>query len=109
MNMYDKLVKILKSTFGQDPETTLVTGPQTSSVVSAEIVLMASLLIAAMTIRLVSPALMVVIEVALIIIFVYVTPIMPKLYKEYNDDINSMMFYAVIALAIIAIIFYGGL
>ncbi len=108
MNMYDKLVETLKSTFGQDPEKTLVTGPQTSSVVSAELVLIASLLIAASTIRLVSPALMIVVEVALIIIFIYVMPIMPKLYKEHNDDINNMMFYAVLALAIIAVIFYGG-
>ena len=75
---------------------------------SAELVLMASLLIAALTIRLVSPALMVVVEVALILIFLYATPLMPKLYKEHNDDLNNMMFYAVLALAIIAVVFYWG-
>ena len=47
MNMYDKLVETLKSTFGQDPEKTLVTGPKESSILSAELVLMASLLICA--------------------------------------------------------------
>ncbi|MCD7781813.1 MAG: energy-converting hydrogenase B subunit G, EhbG [Methanosphaera sp.] len=108
MNMYEKFVAKLKSTFGADPEETLVSGAQTSSVIAAELVLIASLLIAASTIRLVSPALMIVVEVALIIIFLYVTPIMPKLYKEFNDDLNNMMFYAVLALAIIAIIFYWG-
>ncbi|WP_302852771.1 energy-converting hydrogenase B subunit G, EhbG, partial [Methanosphaera stadtmanae] len=83
--MYDKLVETLKSTFGDDPKKTLVNGSVTSSVMSAELVLIASLLVAALTIRLVSPALMVIVEVALIIIFMYATPIMPKLYKEHND------------------------
>ena len=108
MNMYDKLIETLKSTFGADPEKTLVPGSTTSSVMSAELVLMASLLIAALTIRLVSPALMVVVEVSLILIFLYATPLMPKLYKEHNDDLNNMMFYAVLALAIIAVVFYWG-
>lgn len=108
MNMYDKLVEVLKSTFGSDPEKTLVTGPQTSSVMSAELVIIASILVAALTIRLVSPALMVVVEVALILLFLYVTPIMPKLYKEHNDDLDNMMFYAVLILAIVAIVFTWG-
>lgn len=106
--MYDKLVKILKSTFGADPEKTLVTGAQTSSIISAEIVLMASLLIAALTIRLVSPALMIIAVIALMLLFMYGTPLMPKLYKEHTDDLNNMMFYAVLTLAIIAIVFYWG-
>lgn len=108
MNMYDKLVKTLKSTFGADAEKTLVPGAKTASIMSAELVLMASLLIAALTIRLVSPALMLVVVVGLMILFVYGTPLMPKLYKEHNDDLNNMMFYAVLALALIAIVFYWG-
>ena len=108
MNMYDRLVEILKSTFGQDPEKTLVNGSKTSSIVSAELVLMASLLIAALTIRLVSPALMIVAVIGLMLLFMYVTPIMPKLYKEHSDDFNNMMFYAVLTLAIFAIVFYWG-
>ena len=108
MNMYDKLVETLKSTFGQDPEKTLVTGPKESSILSAELVLMASLLIAALTIRLISPALMIVVVVALMLTFMYATPIMPKLYKEHSDDFNNMMFYAVLTLAIFAIVFYWG-
>lgn len=108
MNMYDKFVEVLKSTFGQDPEKTLVDGPKTSSILSAELVFMASLIIAALTIRLVSPALMIVVVVALILAFMYATPIMPKLYKEHSDDFNNMMFYAVLTLAIFAIVFYWG-
>lgn len=108
MNMYDKFIETLKSTFGQDPEKTLVNGSKTSSIVSAELVLIASLLIAALTIRLVSPALMIVVEVALMITFIYATPIMPKIYKEHSDDFNNMMFYAVLTLAIFAIVFYWG-
>jgi energy-converting hydrogenase B subunit G len=38
----------------------------------------------------------------------YGTPLMPKLYKEHSDDLNNMMFYAVLTLAIIAIVFYWG-
>lgn len=108
MNMYDKLVQTLKSTFGQDPEKTLVSGPKTSSIMSAELVLMASLLIAALTIRIISPALMIVVLVALMLTFMYASPIMTKLFKEHNDDFNNMMFYAVLTLAIIAIVFYWG-
>ena len=103
MNMYEKLVQTLKSTFGQDPEKTLVNGSKTSSIVSAELVLMASVLVAALTIRLVSPALMIVAVIGLMLLFMYVTPIMPKLYKEHNDDFNNMMFYAVLTLAIISL------
>jgi energy-converting hydrogenase B subunit G len=106
--MYDKLVEKLKSTFGADPEKSLVTGAQTSSIISAEIVLMASLLIAAITIRLVSPALMIIAVIGLMLLFMYGTPLMPKLYKEHTDDLNNMMFYAVLTLAIIAIVFYWG-
>jgi energy-converting hydrogenase B subunit G len=106
--MYEKLVQTLKSTFGDDPEKTLVNGPKTSSIMSAELVLMASLLIAALTIRIISPALMIVVVVALMLTFMYVSPIMPKLYKEHNDDFNNMMFYAVLTLAIIAIVFFWG-
>ena len=108
MNMYDKFVETLKSTFGQDPEKTLVNGSKTSSILSAELVLMASLLIAALTIRLVSPALMIVVVVALMLLFMFATPILPKLYKEHSDDFNNMMFYAVLTLAIFAIVFYWG-
>ena len=108
MNMYDKFVETLKSTFGQDPEKTLVNGSKTSSILSAELVLMASLLIAALTIRLVSPALMIVVVVALMLLFMFATPIMPKLYKEHSDDFNNMMFYAVLTLAIFAIVSYWG-
>jgi energy-converting hydrogenase B subunit G len=106
--MYDKFVETLKSTFGQDPEKTLVTGSKTSSVLAAELVFMASLLIAALTIRLISPALMIVVVVALMLAFMFATPIMPKLYKEHSDDFNNMMFYAVLTLAIFAIVFYWG-
>lgn len=108
MNMYDKLVETLKSTFGADSEKTLVPGAQVASVMSAELVLIASILVAALTIRLVSPALMVMVEVALIILFLYTAPIMPKLYKEHNDDLNNMMFYAILALAIISVVVYWG-
>ena len=108
MNMYDKLVETLKSTFGQDPEKTLVIGSKESSILSAELVLMASLLIAALTIRIISPALMIVAIIALMLVFMYATPIMPKLYKEHGDDFNNMMFYAVLTLAIFAIVFYWG-
>ena len=109
MNMYERLVETLKSTFGLDPaEETLIPGVQTSSIVAAELLLMASILIAVSTVRLVSPALMIVLEVALMIAYVYVSPIMPKLYKEHNDSLNNMMFYAIIALAIVAIVFNMG-
>ena len=52
--------------------------------------------------------LMIVAVIGLMLLFMYVTPIMPKLYKEHNDDFNNMMFYAVLTLAIFAIVFYWG-
>lgn len=108
MNLYEKFVETLKSAFGADPEKTLVTGANVSSVLSAEIVLIASLLIAAITIRIVSPALMIFTVIALILLYAYAGPIMPRLYKEHSDDLGNMMYYAVIALAIIGFIFYWG-
>ena len=77
-------------------------------VVAIALAFFVGVLVAALTIRLVSPALMIVAIIALMLVFMYATPIMPKLYKEHSDDFNNMMFYAVLTLAIFAIVFYWG-
>ncbi|MDO5851748.1 MAG: energy-converting hydrogenase B subunit G, EhbG [Methanobacteriaceae archaeon] len=108
MNMYDQFVEKLKNTFTHDAESGIVSGVETSSLLAAELVLMASVIIAAMTIRFVSPYLMLIVVVALLLLFTYTTPLMTKLYKEHSDSLSNMTFYVVMTLAILAIIFYWG-
>ena len=108
MNMYDKFVEKIKNTFTHDAESEIVSGVETSSLLAAELVLMASIIIAAMTIRLVNPYLMLFIVIALLLLFTYTTPLITKLFKEHNDSLNNMTFYVVMTLAILAIIFYWG-
>ena len=107
MNLYDLIVKKIKDIQGVGDESP-VTNISTSSMLTAEITLVSSILVALIMLRLVSKVLMIV--AVLVVLFAALTamPLMPKFKKEQNDSLASMMFYVVIALAIVITLFYWG-
>ena len=107
MNLYDLIVKKIKDIQGAGDESP-VTNISTSSMLTAEITLVSSILVALIMLRHVSKVLMIV--SVLVVLFAALTamPLMPKFKKEQNDSLASMMFYIVIALAIVITLFYWG-
>lgn len=107
MNLYDIIVKKIKDIQGAGDESP-VTNISTSSMLTAEITLISSILVALIMLRLVSKVLMIV--AVLVVLFAALTamPLMPKFKREQNDSLASMMFYVVIALAIVITLFYWG-
>ena len=107
MNLYDLIVKKIKDIQGAGDESP-VTNISTSSMLTAEITLISSILVALIMLRMVSKVLMIV--AVLVVLFAALTamPLMPKFKREQNDSLASMMFYVVIALAIVISLFYWG-
>ena len=85
-----------------------VTNVTASAMLTAELTLIASLLIAVVMVRLIHPVLMIILIIAILIIALMAMPIMPKLRREQNDSLNNMIFYVVLALGIIIALFYWG-
>ena len=107
MSFYDLIIKRIREIQKTEDEEP-VTNVTASAMLTAELTLIASLLIAVVMIRLIHPVLMIVMIIAVLIIALMAMPIMPKLRREQNDSFNNMIFYVVIALGIIIALFYWG-
>lgn len=107
MNLYDVIVKKIKDIQGAGDESP-ITNISTSSMLTAEITLISSVLIVLVMLRLVSKALMIVAVLVVLFAALIAMPLMPQLKKEQNDSLASMMFYIVISLAIVITLFYWG-
>jgi energy-converting hydrogenase B subunit G len=107
MSFYDLIIKRIRE-IQKTEEEEPVTNVTASAMLTAELTLIASLLIAVVMIRLIHPVLMIVMIIAVLIIALMAMPIMPKLRREQNDSFNNMIFYVVIALGIIIALFYWG-
>ncbi|NYB51820.1 MAG: energy-converting hydrogenase B subunit G, EhbG [Methanobacteriaceae archaeon] len=107
MNLYDLIVNKIKSIQGKDDESP-VTNISTSSMLTAEITLISCVLVALVMLRHVSRILMIV--AVLVVLFAALTamPLMPRFKKEQNDSLVAMMFYVILALAIVITLFYWG-
>ncbi len=108
MNIYDIILKKIKEVRMETGEEGPVTNISASSMLTAEITLISSLLIAAVMLRLLNKTLMMVTVVVLFFLLFMAMPIMPKLRREQNDSLASMSFYVIVALAIIVSLFYWG-
>lgn len=108
MSLYDIIINKIKEIQDYDKEGEPVTNIAASSTLAAEITLLSSILVAVIMLRYYSNALMVVAVLLVIAIIVFAMPIMPKLRKEQNDSLNSMVFYVILALGIITTLFYWG-
>ncbi|BDZ69808.1 energy-converting hydrogenase B subunit G, EhbG [Methanobacterium petrolearium] len=107
MNLYDIIVKKIKDIQGTDDEAP-ITNISTTSMLTAEITLIASILVALVMLRLVSNILMIVAVLVVLFASMVAVPIMPRLKKEQNDSLAAMMFYVILALAIVITLFYWG-
>lgn len=108
MGFYDQIIKRLREIQEKAEKEEPVTNVTASALLTAELTLIASVLIAVVMLRLVHPVLMIIIIAAVFIIAFMLMPIMPRLRKEQNDSFNSMIFYVILALGIIIALFYWG-
>ncbi|MGZ7047071.1 MAG: energy-converting hydrogenase B subunit G, EhbG [Methanobacterium sp.] len=108
MSLYDTIINKIKQISEYDKENEPVTSIAASSTLTAEITLLSSILVAVIMLRYFSNALMIIAVLLVAAIAVFAMPVMPKLRKEQNDSLNSMVFYVILALGIIAALFYWG-
>ncbi len=85
-----------------------MTNVSTSAMLTAEITLISSLLVALIMLRLVSNVLMIVAVLVVLFAAILSMPLMPRLKKEQNDSLFNMTFYVVLALTIVIVLFYWG-
>ncbi|MEG3224886.1 MAG: energy-converting hydrogenase B subunit G, EhbG [Methanobacteriales archaeon Met13] len=107
MTFYDLIVKRIKEAQEADSEGP-VTNVSTSAMLTAEITLISSLLVALIMLRLVSNVLMIVAVLVVLFAAILSMPLMPRLKKEQNDSLFNMTFYVVLALTIVIVLFYWG-
>ncbi|MDD1763739.1 MAG: energy-converting hydrogenase B subunit G, EhbG [Methanobacteriaceae archaeon] len=107
MNLYDLVVKRIKEAQKTDSEGP-VTNVSTSAMLTAEITLISSILVALIMLRLVSNVLMIVAVLVVLFAAVLAMPLMPRLKREMNDSLSAMTFYVVLALVIVITLFYWG-
>ncbi|MCE5213472.1 MAG: energy-converting hydrogenase B subunit G, EhbG [Methanobacterium sp.] len=108
MSVYDFIIKKIREIQEKAEQEEPITNVTASAMLTAELTLIASVLIAVVMLRLVHPALMIIIIVAVFVIALMTMPIMPKLRREQNDSFNNMIFYVILALGIIIALFYWG-
>jgi energy-converting hydrogenase B subunit G len=108
MNIYDIIVKKIKDVRMETGDDRPVSNIAASSMLTAEITLISSLLIAVVMLRLLNKTLMIVLVVVLFVLAFLAMPIMPRLKSEQNDSLATMNFYVIVALGIIVTLFYWG-
>lgn len=108
MNLYDLIIGKIQQIQDKAKEQEAVTNMSASAVLAAEITLISSVLIAAIMLRKISDVLMVVVVLALFFIMVTAMPIIPRLKREQNDSIDSMIFYVILTLGVLITLFYWG-
>jgi energy-converting hydrogenase B subunit G len=107
MNLYDLIVKRIKESQKADSDDP-VTNISTSAMLTAEITLVSSILVALIMLRLVNNVLMIVAVLVVMFAAVLAMPIMPRLKREMNDSLYGMTFYVVLTLVIVIALFYWG-
>lgn len=107
MTLYDFIINKIKAIQRPDEEGP-VTNVSATSMLTAEITLISSVLVAVIMLRNVSKILMILAVIVVLFAALLAMPIMPKLKREQNDSLSYMMFYMMLALAIIITLFYWG-
>jgi energy-converting hydrogenase B subunit G len=108
MNIYDIILKKIKDVRMETGDDKPVSNIAASSMLTAEITLISSLLISVIMIRLLNKTLMIALVVLVLVLAFIAMPIMPRIKREQNDSLASMSFYLIIALGIIVTLFYWG-
>jgi len=108
MTLYDLIIKRIKTIQEKSDAEEPVTNISASSVLTAEITLFSTILLAVIMLRRVNTSLMIVAILLILSIAILSMPLMPRIKKELNDSLYYMMFYMIIALALIITLFYWG-
>jgi hypothetical protein len=108
MNIYDIILKKIKDVRMETGDDKPVSNMAASSMLTAEITLISSLLIAVVMFRLLNKTLMIALIVVIFALVYMAVPIMPRLKREQNDSLASMSFYVILGLAIIVVLFFWG-
>ena len=107
MKLYDQIfnvVKQFKKLFSPGP----VTNADVSGSITAEIYLIVSLVLSAILLRHVNVLLAGLVTLIIAVLLISNIPLIPKFKIEQEDSLEKMIFYAVLALALIATFMYWG-
>ena len=107
MKLYDQIfdiVKQFKKLFSPGP----VTNADVSGIVTAEIFIIVSLVLATVLLRHVNVLLAGIVALIVAIVLISNIPLIPKVKMEQEDSLEKMIFYAVVTLAIIITFLYWG-
>ncbi len=107
MKLYDKIfavVKDFRKFFSPGP----VTNVDVSGSITAEILIIVSLILACLLLRHVHVLLAAFITLIVICILLKNMPLIPKFKSEQDDSLDKMTFYAIVTLGIIVLFIYWG-
>ena len=107
MKLYDQIfgvVKQFRKLFSPGP----VTNADVSGNITAEIFLIVSLVLSAILLRHVNVLLAGLVTMILAIMLISNIPLIPKFKLEQDDSLEKMLFYAIVALVILATFMYWG-
>ena len=107
MKLYDQIfgvVKQFRKLFSPGP----VTNADVSGSITAEIFLIVSLVLSAILLRHVNVLLAGLVTMILAIMLISNIPLVPKFKLEQDDSLEKMLFYAIVALVILATFMYWG-
>jgi len=107
MGLYDMVVnsfKERKKKIEKDP----IRNESVSSVLVAELTLISTLLIAAISLRHFNPALAIIVILGLALLLFTNLPIMPKIKIEQDDSLDKMTFYIILTLGILITVICWG-
>ncbi|WP_458406109.1 hydrogenase [Methanobrevibacter sp.] len=107
MKLYDQIFNVVKQfrkLFSPGP----VTNADVSGSITAEIFIIVSLVLSVLLLRHVSFLLAGLVALIVAVVLISNIPIIPKFKMEQDDSLEKMLFYAVVALAIIVTFLYWG-
>ena len=107
MKLYDKFFNVAKR-FKQIFTSGSVTNSEVSGILTAELLLIVSIILLVVLIRHVNILLCGVMTLLVAIILIANMPLIPKFKVEQEDSLNKMLFYSIITLSIIIIFIYCG-
>ena len=107
MKLYDQIFGVVKQ-FRKLFSPGHVTNADVSGSITAEIFLIVSLVLSAILLRHVNVLLAGLVTMILAIMLISNIPLIPKFKLEQDDSLEKMLFYAIVALVILATFMYWG-
>lgn len=110
MGLYDRIVNSFKGV--TDIKGKITSDPATnesvSSALAAELILISTILLAALLLRHINVILTIIVVLGLGLFLLTNMPLIPKLKREQSDSFEKMTFYAILTLGILITVIYWG-